>query len=174
MTVTNCTFKNNGDAARTGAGGAIRCGGGTVTNCTFSNNIATKGGAIYSGGSLTVLSCTFSGNSADLGNSIGIVGSATVLHLGNTILQSSGANFFVDTGGPSVSSMGYNLSSDNGGGFLTGPADQINTDAQLDTYGLQNNGGPTQTIALTPESPAIDQGKAFGLIDRSTRPVAND
>ncbi len=55
MTVTNCTFKNNGDAARTGAGGAIRCSGGTVTNCTFSNNIATKGGAIYSSGSLTVL-----------------------------------------------------------------------------------------------------------------------
>src|SRR5205085_1727176 len=50
-----------------------------------------------------------------------------------------------------------------GGGFLTGPADQINTDPLLDPYGLQNNGGPTQTIALTNGSPAIDQGTSFRL-----------
>jgi len=33
-----------------------------------------------------------------------------------------------------------------------------NTDPQLDPAGLQNNGGPTQTIALLPGSPAIDAG----------------
>jgi predicted outer membrane repeat protein len=32
-------------------------------------------------------------------------------------------------------------------------------DPQLDPSGLQNNGGPTKTIALLPGSPAIDQGK---------------
>jgi hypothetical protein len=51
------------------------------------------------------------------------------------------------------------LSSDNGGGFLTAPTDQINTDPLLGP--LQDNGGPTFTHALLPGSPAIDKGKNF-------------
>ena len=51
---------------------------------------------------------------------------------------------------------GYNLSSDDGGGYLTGPGDQINIDPLLGP--LQNNGGPTFTHALLPGSPAIDAG----------------
>ena len=42
----------------------------------------------------------------------------------------------------------------------------------LDPAGLQNNGGPTQTIALLPGSPAIDKGKNFSgstLDQRGTR-----
>lgn len=41
------------------------------------------------------------------------------------------------------SSHGYNLSSDNGGGYLTATGDQINTDPKLGP--LQNNGGLTFT-----------------------------
>ena len=48
------------------------------------------------------------------------------------------------------------MSSDNGGGYLTGPGDQINTDPLLGP--LQDNGGPTYTHALLPGSPAIDAG----------------
>src|SRR4029077_15015509 len=55
-----------------------------------------------------------------------------------------------------VSSLGYNVCSDNGGGFLNGPGDQINTDPLLSS--LQDNGGPTLTHALLPGSPAIDAG----------------
>src|SRR5207247_8961261 len=55
-----------------------------------------------------------------------------------------------------VTSLGYNLSSDDGGGVLTGPGDQINTNPLLGP--LQNNGGPTFTHALLPGSPAIDAG----------------
>ena len=53
-------------------------------------------------------------------------------------------------------SHGYNISSDDGGGFLNGTGDQINTDPVLGP--LQNNGGPTFTHALLPGSPAIDAG----------------
>jgi len=53
-----------------------------------------------------------------------------------------------------VISLGYNVSSDDGGGYLNGPGDQINTDAMLGI--LQDNGGPTFTHALLPGSPAID------------------
>ena len=38
----------------------------------------------------------------------------------------------------------------------------------LDPAGLQNNGGPTQTIALQPGSPAIDQGKRDTILSFAT------
>jgi hypothetical protein len=56
----------------------------------------------------------------------------------------------------SVSSLGYNLSSDNGGGFLTATGDQINTDPMLGP--LQDNGGSTFTHELLSGSPAINAG----------------
>ena len=79
------------------------------------------------------------------------------VQLGNTILKHgiSGGNIFL-LGTGTVTSQGYNLSSDNGGGVLTGPGDRINTDPLLGP--LQDNGGPTLTHALLPSSPAIDTG----------------
>ncbi len=55
-----------------------------------------------------------------------------------------------------MSSLGYNLSSDNGGGFLTATGDQINTDSMLGP--LQDNGGSTFTHELLSGSPAINAG----------------
>ena len=56
--------------------------------------------------------------------------------------------------GGTVTSLGYNLASEDGGGVLTGPGDQINTDPMLGP--LQDNGGATFTHELLPRSPAID------------------
>src|SRR4029079_18609247 len=80
----------------------------------------------------------------------------TAVELGHTILKASSSGVNVGINGGTVTSLGYNLSSDNGGGFLTGPGDQINTDPFLGP--LQDNGGPTLTHALLPGSPAIDAG----------------
>ena len=55
-----------------------------------------------------------------------------------------------------IVSGGYNVSSDDGGGYLIGPSDQINTDPLLGP--LQDNGGPTFTHALLPSSAAINAG----------------
>jgi len=55
-----------------------------------------------------------------------------------------------------VTSDGYNLSNDSGGGFLTGTGDQMNTDPMLGP--LQDNGGLTFTHALSTGSPAINAG----------------
>src|SRR5262245_42149431 len=52
--------------------------------------------------------------------------------------------------------MGITSPAITGGGFLTGPGDQINTHPMLDL--LQDNGGPTFTQALLPGSPAINAG----------------
>jgi hypothetical protein len=111
-----------------------------------------EGGGIFGGG--TIRHCTIAGNNADnRGGGILVYGG---LAIGNTILKTgtSGANIVISSG--TVASNGYNISNDNGGGFLTGPGDQINTDPMLGP--LQDNGGPTFTHALLPGSPAIDAG----------------
>jgi hypothetical protein len=78
------------------------------------------------------------------------------LEISDTILNAgaSGENIFNEDG--TVTSLGYNLSSDDGGGYLNGPGDQINADPLLGP--LQDNGGPTFTHALLPGSPAINAG----------------
>jgi len=75
----------------------------------------------------------------------------------NTILNEgpASANIYNNSNGV-VMSLGYNLSSDDAFGILTGPGDQIRTDPKLGP--LQNNGGHTLTHALLPGSPAIDAG----------------
>jgi len=76
--------------------------------------------------------------------------------MGDTILNAgaAGENIFNSSG--TIVSLGYNLSSDAGGGFLTATGDQTNTDPMLGS--LQDNGGPTLTHALLIGSPAIDSG----------------
>jgi len=159
----------------------------TVLLSTFSANSAAFGGGIFNWGdhgsaTLNVSASTFSGNSATIhGGGIyneGEDGGNAPVQIGDTILNANvGASFYNDEG--TIISDGYNLSSDDGGGFLSQTGDQINTDPLLGP--LQDNGGPTWTCALLPGSPAIDQGKTNavpGLVcatDQrgSPRPVDN-
>jgi hypothetical protein len=76
--------------------------------------------------------------------------------INNTVLKVGPLGRSIVNAGGNVTSLGYNLSSDNGGGYLNGPGDQINTDPLLGP--LQDNGGPTFTHALLPGSPAINAG----------------
>jgi hypothetical protein len=57
--------------------------------------------------------------------------------------------------GAITTDSGGNIVDDNSCGF-TAASSRNSTDPKLDPNGLQNNGGPTQTIALLPDSPAID------------------
>jgi hypothetical protein len=167
LTLSNCTLSGN---SATYFGGVVYNDHATLTlsNCTLSGNSATYfGGGILNdgdsgGATLTITNSTLSGNSAGYrGGGIfntGVRGVAT-LDITNTILNragGSGENIYNYAGG-TVTSDGYNLSSDDGGGFLTASGDQINTDPLLGP--LQNNGGPTFTHAPLCGSPAIDQGK---------------
>src|SRR6476660_4176969 len=155
--VENSTI--SGNSAATSGGGIY--GSIEIVNSTISGNSAgTSGGGIYNFPySLNVANSTITGNSAPSGGGIynkrPPVGDI-VVEISNTILNAgaSGENIFNDGG--TITSLGYNLSSDDGGGYLTGPGDQINTDPLLGP--LQNNGGPTFTHALLPGSPAIDAG----------------
>ena len=151
LAIVNCTV--SGNAASEGAGiynGATS----TITNSTLSGNAAPgAGGGCVNLGTLQIANSTLSDNSSGLGGGVFNIGT---LQIGNTILNTGDSGANISNSGGRVTSLGYNLSSDDGGGFLTGPGDQINTDPMLGP--LQDNGGPTFTHALLPASPAIDTG----------------
>src|SRR5438477_907659 len=161
--VLNCTL--SGNSASYGYGGGIGNEGyqGTATltvlNSTLSGNWATFGGAIYASSDtfnsarLYVFHTTLSGNSASSsGGGGGIYNAGAITQLANTVFNAS--SIFRASG--MIGSLGYNLCSDDGSGFLTATGDQINTDPMLGP--LQDNGGPTFTHTLLSGSPAIDSG----------------
>jgi len=156
LTVSNSTFTGNLDGG--GGGGAIfNAGTLSVSNSTFSGNSSdTGGGAIYSRSTLIVSDGTFSGNLARFGGG-GIATDGATLHARNTIIagNTGGPGYAPDLGG-SLGSLGHNLigNTDGAGGF--DPTDLLNVDALLGP--LQDNGGPTLTMALQCGSPAIDAG----------------
>ena len=169
LTVSNCTI--SGNSAVPGTGGGITNYGGTltITNSTLSGNSAQDGGGINNYfnpefTNVTVTNSTLSGNSAAPGYGGGISNTGT-LKIGDTILNAgpSGANIY-NLGFGTVTSLGYNLSSDNGGGFLTATGDRINTDPRLGP--LQDNGGPTFTHLPASNSVAIDSGDPTPAMDQ--------
>jgi hypothetical protein len=153
VTVVNSTISGN---SAPGFGGGIAGGYWRVTivNSTISGNSAGDSGGGISGAFVAIMNSTISGNSAGSGGAI--YHYLFNLEISNTILNAgaSGQNIF--NNGGTITSHGYNISSDNGGGYLNGPGDQINTDPLLGP--LQNNGGPTLTHMPLPGSPAIDAG----------------
>ena len=163
VSIANSTISDN-----SGWGGVYAGGGDlSIVNSTISGNSANTGtgGGIYNfNSSLRITNSTITGNSAGSGG--GIYNDQGQFEISNTILNAgaSGENIF--NNGGTVTSHGYNLSSDDGGGYLNGPGDQINTDPLLGP--LQSNGGPTSTHALLPDSPAIDAGDPIFIPPPST------
>ena len=163
LVVSNSTI--SGNSADYG-GGISNNSSLTISNSTISGNSADYGGGIsnvYDGrtvASVRISNCTLSGNSATghggaIYNNSGL-GHIPGLALASTILNAGASGGTIFSDGGTVTSLGYNLASDAGGGILTGPGDQINTNPLLGP--LQNNGGPTFTHELLPGSPAIDAG----------------
>ena len=157
LTINNSTLSGNRGEF---TGGAILNGfnGGaslTVSNSTLSGNTTQlHGGGIFNEGQSAISNSTLSGNSGMTAGAI--FNRLATLDIDSTILNIGelGPNILNDSG--TVTSHGYNLSSDDGGGVLNGPGDQINTNPLLGP--LQNNGGPTFTHQLLLGSPAIDAG----------------
>ena len=182
--VTNCTFSDN--SAGLGGGGITNDPDATltVTNSTLSGNNAPSGGGINNFGTLTVTNSTFSGNNADKGGGI-LNNEGATLKVTNSTFSSNSTGFgsggailtadsttslkgtimAANTGGncgnilTPVTDDGYNISDDGSCGFTMAPGrTSINnsTTLNLDPAGLQNHGGPTKTIALEPNSQAVD------------------
>jgi hypothetical protein len=158
VSIVNSTISGNSAVSGGGIGGSNS--GITVVNSTITGNSAEVGGGIsVANGSLHVANSTLSGNSAVSGG--GIYNDqfqyfSSAVEISNAILNAGALGENIFNNGGTVTSDGYNLSSDDGGGYLTGPGDQINTDPLLGP--LQDNGGPTLTHMPLPGSPAIDAG----------------
>jgi CSLREA domain-containing protein len=157
--LTNCTI--TGNSAGKG-GGLYNHGTATLKSCTISINTAAAsgGGLQISGGSLTLTNCTVSGNSAGH-NGGGLYNTSGTVTIGNTIAAGNTAgNLGPDVFGSFVS-KGHNLIGKTDGSTGWVSSDLTGTIAALLNpllAPLGNYGGPTQTIALLPGSPAIDAG----------------
>jgi hypothetical protein len=155
LTVTGSTFSGNESVAEGGGIANVNGGTLTVTNSTFSGNGAGfVGGGISNDGTLTVTYSTFSDNGSHVGGGIGNAISSTAT-LSNTILASSKGDNPLNCGLGTYIDAGYNISDDESCHF-TDPTSKNSTNPLLDPNGLQDNGGPTKTIALQEGSPAID------------------
>jgi hypothetical protein len=176
LTIINSTVSDN--EAAFGQGGGIANGvydfdhqgqeyvpGGTVilSNSTVSGNfVDDEGGGIFndSPGLLMVTNSTISGNYAFANNSFAGGGGIyndihSALSMRNTILARNGALDAPDLDGY-LTSSGYNLIGNTNGGSGYDPTDLRNVDPRLGP--LQDNGGPTPTMALLPGSPALNAG----------------
>ncbi|NES23912.1 MAG: hypothetical protein F6K41_34605, partial [Symploca sp. SIO3E6] len=183
LTLTNSTVSGNtatggdggnggngvyggGDGGNGGNGGGIFANTGalTLTNSTVSGNTATGGiGGIGGNG----------GNDGDGGNGGGIYINDTQ---NNTITNSIIANNTSDTGPDisadlSSSNIQFSLIEDTAGITAGAPTNGVNgnivgVDPQL--LPLGDYGGPTQTHALSPNSPALNAGDNDQLMGLTT------
>ena len=187
VTLTNDTLSGNIAQGASGGGGDSSSGNGgkgaggglyvtqgsvTLTNDTLSGNMAQGGSggfAVYSsgnGGNGTSGGLyTTSGSTTILANSL-IAANTVAAGTGgssiNGMAGSSGSASDPDVSG-TVASSDHDLLGDPGdsSGFSTSNGDILNpTTVGLDPLGLQNNGGPTKTIALVSGSQAIDAGES--------------
>ncbi len=165
LTVNNSTIAGN---RVTGYGGGIyNAATLTLSNSTVAGNTALSplglGGGIYGDyySNMTLLSSTIAGNSADTTGGGLYIYANTFNHNSdqNLLLAGNRAPMSPDLSGR-LFSMGHNLIQDPTGGSGFDSTDLLTVDPLLGS--LAGNGGPTQTMALLPGSPAIDAGDNTG------------
>ena len=174
LTLTDCTV--SGNSAYSNGGGLYNTNGGdlTLTGCTVSGNSAYYGGGVWNSGVASLTNCTVSGNSAS-----GFVGGGGLFN--NYVGVATLTNCTVS--GNSSGFLGGGLYNSYGGGSATLINTIVAGNVQVfdDVYGplaaastnnliggdpvlapLANYGGPTQTMAELPGSPAIGAGTSTG------------
>jgi len=160
---------NGGNGGNGNSGYGVIAGGGPVflTNCTLASNIGINGAAGTAGGAGGHLQP--GGTSGSPGSAgapgFGSIGGiyASCCYLVNTLLGGSSGNC-----GGRVIDGGYNLSSDGSCGF-TAPGSRNEIDPMLASPA--DNGGPTATMAFSPNSPALNAGSAVGAPGTDQRGV---
>src|SRR6185436_3363447 len=205
LVVNTATFANNSASGGNGGDGGKTNGGGACAQTQHGAGGLAFGGAVTNNNAATlnIKHATISSNDAQAGNS-GVnqgganlparlvaegtgggirVGSGSVtlentIIAGNTAANGTGDTTGAPTPGPNVdgavTSNGHNLLgvATDATGF-TGSGDKTGANPML--AALADNGGPTQTMALTAGSPAIDAGvAASATFDQRGRPRTYD
>jgi predicted outer membrane repeat protein len=183
LSVSGSTFSGNSVLLSGGGGGAIgsdaTC---SIVNCTFTGNSAkTAGGAILLNNTSSITNCTITGNSIT-GNGTGggiyapCCASYTILN--SIIAGNTSAGVGPDISGPFTSTNNNILGIATAS--VTGFTNGVNGN-QVGTVGspinpllgpLQDNGGPTFTMALLTNSLAIDKGSAVAGLTTDQRGTA--
>ncbi len=177
LTATNCTISGNASNPGSSVISSIIRGSTsssmTLINCTVSDNSTDFGGSTFYTENLSLLqlsSCTIAGN--NVGRSI-LAKDNTTIMIANSIISDAGVSLVTEGTGNTIVSKGYNISRDNGEGFLNATGDRVTTASALKLGPLQDNGGPTFTRALLAGSIAIDKGNSSLTTDQrgAPRPV---
>jgi hypothetical protein len=176
LTITGSTISGNAVSAKSGSGGGIENAGTlSIVNTTIAGNEATGqvgfGGGLDNAGTLTAVSVTIARNTvAPAGYGGGISLTKGLITLDNTIVAlntagaGSGASASDITSGAlgvlvSPSSANNLIGTGGSGGLAAGlSGNQVGVVVPGLASTLADNGGPTQTLALMPGSPAIDGG----------------
>jgi hypothetical protein len=149
-----------------GSGGAIaNFGELEASNSTIANNTAaTRGGGLENSSTAVLANTTLTGNTASATNGGNLFSSGPSLQLHDSLLVNgkvTGAGGENCAGTGNLISLGFNLE-DRNQCNLNASGDLVNAAPLLAP--LAANGGPTQTAALLPGSPAIDAGDPAGCI----------
>lgn len=138
-----------------GGGIASFAAGLAVTNSTFVGNSSRRGGAIWvREATATVTNSTFVGNVAETDGDVTSLDYGSTLTWANSILKGNGTREDCagsQDGAASTYTSAGGLLGDEAGSCGIGTA---SADPKLGA--LQDNGGPSRTMALLPGSPAID------------------
>ncbi|HUR45100.1 MAG TPA: choice-of-anchor Q domain-containing protein, partial [Candidatus Saccharimonadales bacterium] len=150
MAISNTTFFGNRAQAANGTGLFTKGSGGS----SLGGAVCTEGGSTWLGNVTVSQNGVFGGkgspNGAAEGSGVFATNGSATLH--NSILTSAlnGSNSFGN-----ILDGGYNINSDTSGNF-TNIGSMNNIDPLLGP--LQNNGGPSLTLALTDCSPGVEAG----------------
>jgi CSLREA domain-containing protein len=163
LVVQRSTFEGNNAPS---GGGLFNNGSAQLTNVTFyANKGTTSGGAggaaIYnnSPGQLWLWNVTIANNESTI--PAALTNSGNIQVMAHTIVANNTGGDCNDTGTVNPLNEHHNLSSDTScSTVMTNESDQTNTDPKL--LPLAVNGGPTETVALAADSPAIDAGDPLG------------
>jgi fibronectin-binding autotransporter adhesin len=183
LTMTGVTI--SGNTAGIQGGGLTIASPATLNDCTISGNSAGQGGGLLMFGraDAAFVACTISGNSANTpGGGGGLYsyphyGTDPSVTLTDTIVAgntaSDGASDFAQNYvGPVTGS--YNLIGTGGSGGLTAGDHNLLNVADPGLTPLGDYGGPTETMALLPGSPAIGAGTAVPGVTTDQRGFALD
>jgi hypothetical protein len=168
--ITNSTFFKN--TVRGGAGGT---GGTGAKGGSAGSGGNAIGGGLYNAASVSVVNCTFSQGSA-IGGTNGAGGSGIVAgnpgrrgsqsggNIANVAKKKKGSFFLMNSiigaglagggGFGAISDGGFNISADKSITFKRRSGSKMKLNPQIGDLG--DNGGPTETIPLMTNSPAVD------------------
>lgn len=182
LTVTSSTISGNRASQMSyGQGGGIYNGHGilVIANSTFSGNSATmRGGGVYNGGTLSITNSTFSANEAVYSGGGALYNDNAVLTITNSTLSGNSTPFsyegtgiinragtlnfsnsiIVDTDVSRIDCYNTGTIGTNINNLVEDGSCSASLSGDPSLGALADNGGPTQTMALLPGSPAIDAG----------------